>query len=639
MLAPTPPRSAPGSAVRRTSPAAVHEFVARLDAERVLRHTEWATDLGPTPPEVSSDAAALRDVIDLKPWVELHRAAATWTHAGEEPQEPDEDVALVIEAAAREGPLATNASTALVVELNRIASLSDADALWAEWRGSAVDNDLSQSAFARWLCSGVASGSGLVDSAEGREVASILDLVASMFGVAESGELTRSDIDDGSAFLRQWLCDNSLRDADEPNTSDALNISEDSALVPIDGCIAGADEEVADPSGATKCEAKEQTEADGDASHFVAPQLLPRSANLLVSRDVRFSLWHPDCVAVADVRSQFGNLAAQLLRSEAAAFEDIIGRVVVAPSEPKTARPRDGVDLPPAEHATLSPWGLGIRPSDVVFPVCEDGLYASQALAHVVRTLYPTYRETASTPMSEATYNIDVRPPHGALRGFDPYWRTSTLLTEEESAPERRSRIAPDYTHAPAWPWCGGEAELRAACFARATGGAALEPRAGEAFCTTRGLVIGADPQQPKEWGRLSAGRNAMREFFATSYFAPLSSRPDDVVVEPKAPGVLAEDQSHASRRRIYICLGTSTLAVVLRRLLEVHDASERSDNVVVVCIPFEDRVARAGSEAQLECFGSNVPPATVIESAVTSAINTLRNVILREEQCALPEA
>ena len=277
------------------------DFVERLDAERARRHEEWAADLGASHSRSAcDDAAALSDVVALTPWVELHAAAAASMRGGEAHgvevapliAAADDTAASVVDhSEGGDFPVATTASIALVVELNRIASLCDANALWAEWRSSAANTDFSRSAFARWLCRCVTEGEELADDAEGREVASVLDLVASMFDATGSGDVARSDIDDGAEFLRQWLCDNSLRDTDKLRATGAHGHGE-------------VRDAVVTSSGATKGDSVPARElprgGEAKADDAAPPSLLPSSANLLLSRDARFSLRHADWQRLRD---------------------------------------------------------------------------------------------------------------------------------------------------------------------------------------------------------------------------------------------------------------------------------------------------------------------------------------------------
>ena len=715
------PRSPPRPALAHgpESTAATNSFISRLDSEGTKLHEEWAALLPVPPPSAEKESnemamanarASLQFISDsdflrereaaraeeVKVSGPIGESAAAPSASAKNAavadvmpanveeallQQPPEKVAAAHAEEAFEtllrGALTTPQleraapqSAAVVRELNRIARL-DAASLWEEWSLWESDDaanfsssiDSSCSAFASWIARVCGDSE---ETGAWSDVADVLGAVAKMFDVSQEGQVRRDEIEDGTAFLAQWLRDNGLFDAEEEESSE-FGIAAGS-----DACVMVEMMDEADPI--TSFQSLVNDDSVTTKVEVGGGRTLTRDENLLTTRDLRYSLWHPKSIACNAVREKFGELASQLLRSEAASFEALGGRVVVAPEEPtapiaiasegdvemvgKETAAVDGEEIEvdaeaeakakakaeratEAEVAARTPrpdWGIGLRRNDVIYPICADGLFESQVLAHVIRTLH--YSE-APTGRPVPT----VMPPHGALRGFDPYWRTTSLgssvksgdatsASESESQKEKAvssssQALAPDFVHAPV---VGEDWMLRAECFARATDGeASLQPRAGESHCNENKCVMNANLAEPMRWGRIDSSLASMRAYFSARYYGSVAAGTTDATTSIASDVATEATMGATGKRRVFICLGVSAMAVVLRRVLEVADGN-RCDGVIICCLPWSDRIATAGSKAQITFLDGAVAFETLVESSVRRAIAALRSVVLPEE-------
>jgi hypothetical protein len=247
----------------------------------------------------------------------------------------------------------------------------------------------------------------------------------------------------------------------------------------------------------------------------------------------------------------------------AGALQALGGSVVFVPQTLNIAqRPRDyGVSF-------------GVRPTDVLFPMCPDGENRSQVMYQVLTAV--------KRAMGSRDPSSTVMLPHGAVNGFDPYVRHSNV-TNDNFFQFIHSKLVPT------------DPQQQHLCsrFEAALGGAKT-PRFGED-------VLGADAElnpltfDEEQWVRLERVRSCLRQHFDRAYWA----------------------RGARSGRLLFVCFGTAAL-VALARLVEVaRQTGQTCHGVHVIALPWSDPVPRAltqeaaaaaasgasGSMATLRCF------------------------------------
>lgn len=211
---------------------------------------------------------------------------------------------------------------------------------------------------------------------------------------------------------------------------------------------------------------------------------------------------------------------------------------------------------------------LHIRPDDYVIPVCHEGMNRSQVM-HLAAKIVKSC-EMFPTDAVDGAYGVSV--PHGVYGGFDPYQCfadiTEANWTEyihTSIAPLARARDTGDWQH-----------EAFHAAF-----GVEKAPRVGQDVCEMRGRKLNPDESDP-DFAKLAIDRSAQRRNMDSLLFRPSSTK---MLCGPTG--------------RVVILAFWDAASIFVKRMLEVAGTEDFS-NIVIVCLPFPDTIARAGGVSEL---------------------------------------
>ena len=253
------------------------------------------------------------------------------------------------------------------------------------------------------------------------------------------------------------------------------------------------------------------------------------------------------------------------LRALVAAFESLGGNVTFVP------KPFD-------PQASQSDYGVhfGLRPTDVLFPICHAGQNRSQVMYQVLLGLR---RAMGATNPADR-----VVAPHGALTGFDPYVGYENLSEDNFFSFVHSKTLATDK---------GGQ---RLDKVFRAALGGSRAPRLGEAH-------LGPDAElnpttfDAGAWERLARVRGALRAHFDLSYWS----------------------RAGRTGRLVFVCFSGAAV-IAMARLVEVAQRQGQScHGMYIVALPWGDPVPQAGN-------ADNIARAVAAgEQGVTQSLLTLR--------------
>eukprot|EP01130_Rhizamoeba_saxonica_P007155 TRINITY_DN2883_c0_g1_i2.p1 TRINITY_DN2883_c0_g1~~TRINITY_DN2883_c0_g1_i2.p1 ORF type:complete len:406 (-),score=93.85 TRINITY_DN2883_c0_g1_i2:68-1285(-) len=209
------------------------------------------------------------------------------------------------------------------------------------------------------------------------------------------------------------------------------------------------------------------------------------------------------------------------LTSLATSFAEHGGKLIIVPTDTR-----------------IDDFTFAIKPSDIIFPICPDGLHRSQVLYLVLQGIK---RMTGSTE--------GIISPHGSIRGYDPY-------SLDQEADYRFVSTSEDNVHPVTRIFENTFGQKKASRF----GNEKVGPNPDLNYTRRNGGIT-----TPINSTVVSKLRESMNEYFSLYYYKAKPS----------------------SGRCIYMAFG-SAVPVVLRRIMESNTAQElQAANCYVLALPW----------------------------------------------------